>query len=128
MNENQIIFKTRWKDHESFFGNPVIEYVGNKKSGKWMLTLQCLSPKIRIGQCDLCRVIDGTDLFEDDWIRDIRTGVEFQIIFNEEFLGWWCVSKDKTIECPLNSIIKFHEKIIQKEEKDDTRIQVTIQT
>jgi len=49
--------------------------------------------------------------FESDLIRDERTEIVFEIVWNEDFAGWWCVSLDKTIEQPLHEINKFCAKI-----------------
>jgi hypothetical protein len=50
---------------------------------------------------------NGKENYESDLIKDERTNIIFEIVWNDDFAGWWCVSLDKTIEQPLCNINKY---------------------
>ena len=60
-----------------------------------------------IGQFTGLHDKNGKENYESDLIKDERTNIIFEIVWNDDFAGWWCVSLDKTIEQPLCNINKY---------------------
>lgn len=51
---------------------------------------------------------DGkTENYHNDLIKDVRSNIIFQVVWNVVYAGWWCVSLDKTIEQPLHEINQY---------------------
>ena len=73
-----------------------------------------------VQEWDKCIIAEHTgfrDWYESDLIQDKRTKIVFEIVWNDRYFGWWCVSKDKHIEQPLNEMAKYCKKIGNKYEE-----------
>jgi len=55
------------------------------------------------------------DWEQGDLIKDRRTKAVFKIVWNKDYLGWWCISRDKATECPLNKIVKYCDKYVEEQ-------------
>ena len=87
-----------------------IKFRGKTLGGEWVTGLLANAFNIRpetIGQYTGLHDKNGKENYESDLIKDERTNIIFEIVWNDDFAGWWCVSLDKTIEQPLCNINKY---------------------
>ena len=59
------------------------------------------------------------DWHEGDLIKDQYIPVVYEIVWSDDYMGWWCISLDKTMEQPLNEMANHCNKISNKFEISD---------